>query len=284
MEPTLAAGDRLLVVRVRRPRPGDVVALGDPRDPARTVVKRVAGAAGDTFTVAGDNPGGSTDSRHFGPVPLGLFRGRVVYRYAPAGRTGRVLRGPPRPDPTMHRMASSSETLDRILGPGYLDGLERLPVDDVRARRTECQEVETGLSYARRLVQGHLDIIHAELERRGAGARSGVGELVDRLKEGGMLGDQQRPAGFGRLPTVMAPGSGGDPFVAEIEAAVRDEDLARLPDLSDAEVAALADRLGALERSLSDRRREVFDRIDALQAEIVRRYKSGALSPDSLLG
>ncbi|HEX2850020.1 MAG TPA: hypothetical protein VHN98_05690 [Acidimicrobiales bacterium] len=180
-------------------------------------------------------------------------------------------------------MASSSETLARILAPDYLAGLEQLPVDDVRARRAECQEVETGLSYARRLVQGRLDIIHAELERRGTGSRSDASELVDRLKVGEILGEQQRPAGFGRLPTVMAPGREGDEFVAEIDAAAHEDDLGNLPDLSDDEVAALSERLGALERSLSGRRREVFDRIDALQAEIVRRYKSGALSPDQLL-
>lgn len=182
------------------------------------------------------------------------------------------------------REERSSEALARILAPDYLAGLEDLPVDDVRARRSECQEVETGLSYARRLVQGRLDIIHAELERRGSGGRSDASELVDRLKEGEILGEHERPAGFGRLPTVMAPGHEGDDFVAEIDAAAHEDDLAGLPELSDEEVAAFAERLGALERSLSDRRREVFDRIDALQAEIVRRYKSGALTPDQLLG
>jgi hypothetical protein len=48
-------------------------------------------------------------------------------------------------------------------------------------------------------------------------------------------------------------------------------------------VAKLADQLTALERSLSDRRRSVFDRIDAFQAEIVRRYKTGAAAPGELL-
>ena len=180
-------------------------------------------------------------------------------------------------------MVSSSEALARILAADYLEGLEQLPVDEVRARRAECQEVETGLSYARRLVQGRLDIIHDELERRATGARSDASELVDRLKEGEMLGGQRRPAGVGRLPTVFAPGGQGDEFLAEIDAAAHEDDLAALPDLSDGAVRALADRLGTLERSLSDRRRQLFDRIDTLQAEIVRRYKSGALSPDQLL-
>ena len=42
MLPDLAAGDRLLVRRTQRPRRGDVVALRDPRDTGRVLVKRVA--------------------------------------------------------------------------------------------------------------------------------------------------------------------------------------------------------------------------------------------------
>ena len=96
MRPTLLPGDRLVVVRPwrRRLRPGDVVALRDPRQPARLMVKRVAAvdrATGD-LTVAGDDPAASTDSRHFGPVPSALVRGRVVYRYAPPERAGAMLR------------------------------------------------------------------------------------------------------------------------------------------------------------------------------------------------
>ena len=38
--------------------------------------------------VVGDDPGASTDSRTFGPVPVASVLGRAVYRYAPAGRSG----------------------------------------------------------------------------------------------------------------------------------------------------------------------------------------------------
>ena len=178
----------------------------------------------------------------------------------------------------------ASERLDRVLADDYLAGIDTLPIDDVRARRTECQEVEVALSFARRIVQGRLDIIHAELERRSGGeGRSDAGDLVERLKEGEMLGDQERPAGFGRLPTLMAPGEASDEFVAEADEVAHHEALGRLPDLADDDVRSLAAELERIERSLSDRRRSVFDRIDALQAEIVRRYKSGAASADSLL-
>jgi nickel-type superoxide dismutase maturation protease len=90
MRPTLEPGDRLLVVRRRAYRPGAVVALADPRD-GRLLVKRVAAVTPDgRLIVTGDEPAASTDSRTFGPVPLGLVRGQAVHRNAPPGRTGRM--------------------------------------------------------------------------------------------------------------------------------------------------------------------------------------------------
>ncbi|HUO49335.1 MAG TPA: nickel-type superoxide dismutase maturation protease, partial [Acidimicrobiales bacterium] len=80
MEPTLAEGDRLLVVRARRPSPGDLVVLRDPREGRRTLVKRVTSVVGDEVMVHGDNPPASTDSRGGGPVPRRALLGRVVRR------------------------------------------------------------------------------------------------------------------------------------------------------------------------------------------------------------
>jgi nickel-type superoxide dismutase maturation protease len=86
MAPTLSPGDRLVVVRRRKVRSGDVVALPDPRRPERILVKRVATVHGNRVTVIGDNPGESTDSRHFGPVDQRSLTGLVVYRYHPRPR------------------------------------------------------------------------------------------------------------------------------------------------------------------------------------------------------
>ncbi len=93
MAPTLLPGDRVLVWRglgpLRPPpRAGDLVAVADPRDPERVVVKRVAGVAGTEVSVQGDNEAASTDSRHFGPVSAAAIRGRVIYRYLPEERRG----------------------------------------------------------------------------------------------------------------------------------------------------------------------------------------------------
>ncbi|HVM00755.1 MAG TPA: nickel-type superoxide dismutase maturation protease [Egibacteraceae bacterium] len=90
MTPTLEPGDRLLVRRwPARARPGDLVVVVQPGPPDRLVVKRLAAARSSRLTVLGDNPAASTDSRHYGDLPRGALRGRVVYRYAPAERSGR---------------------------------------------------------------------------------------------------------------------------------------------------------------------------------------------------
>jgi signal peptidase I len=106
MLPSLRPGDRLLLVRLPA-APGTVVAVADPRQPSRTLLKRVAAGpggevplpgggllrAGRGYVVLGDNPAASTDSTQFGAVPRGLIRGRAVYRYAPPHRRGAVFSG-----------------------------------------------------------------------------------------------------------------------------------------------------------------------------------------------
>ena len=94
MLPTLLPGDRVLVWRgvgpLRPPiRVGDLVAVADPRDAERIMVKRVVDRAGTGFVVEGDNGAASTDSRHFGPVAPAAVQGRVVYCYHPEARRGR---------------------------------------------------------------------------------------------------------------------------------------------------------------------------------------------------
>ena len=88
MQPTFEPGDRLVLGRTGRLRPGQVVGLPDPRDRRRLLIKRVHALTRSTVEVRGDNDGASTDSRHFGPVPRARLAGRVLYRYAPPGRAG----------------------------------------------------------------------------------------------------------------------------------------------------------------------------------------------------
>ena len=93
MQPALRPGDRLLVVRAPSWWPlrvGGLVAVPDPREPGRLLVKRVEGIGPAGVDVRGDDPSRSTDSRTFGPVPRSSVVGPALYRYAPPGRTGRL--------------------------------------------------------------------------------------------------------------------------------------------------------------------------------------------------
>ena len=81
MRPTYRHGDWVVVLRTGRIRPGHVVAVRDPRQPERLIVKRVATRRTGGWWLLGDDPDRSTDSRHFGPVPPELVEGRVVLRF-----------------------------------------------------------------------------------------------------------------------------------------------------------------------------------------------------------
>ena len=88
MRPALVPGDRLVVVASARLRPGQLVAVADPRHPSRLMVKRIESVLEGQVEVRGDNPEASTDSRHFGPVAADQVAGIALYRYYPPKRAG----------------------------------------------------------------------------------------------------------------------------------------------------------------------------------------------------
>lgn len=98
MVPELAPGDRLIVVRPRAIVTGDLVAVRDPLVRGRLLVKRVVSACPEGIDVRGDNEGASRDSREFGLVPASSVAGRVVHRYFPVDRAGRLRRAALRSD------------------------------------------------------------------------------------------------------------------------------------------------------------------------------------------
>lgn len=172
--------------------------------------------------------------------------------------------------------------LEHLLAPEYLDDLEGRSLADLRGMRAECQEVETGLSLVRRLVQGHLDIVTIERTRRVEGGAPGdLTDLLTRLPA--VLADRTQSPGVGRLPVQMAPGDLDPSLEAELDDLVGTGGALDPSTADDAELDRLAEALGTLEADLSGRRRALFERLDAVQEEIARRYRTGDASVDTLL-
>jgi len=126
-----------------------------------------------------------------------------------------------------------------------------LSLAQLRAERDDLREEEARLSFTRRLLQGQLDILRAH------------GLDDDALAE--------------RLADVLADAPGGGGPARAMDLAPPDGvDVPGMPDLEelDAEATlALAQALTDREAEVSARRRTLLDRLDALQGELVRRYR-----------
>jgi hypothetical protein len=173
------------------------------------------------------------------------------------------------------------EEVDAVLSRVEAD-LSSLTLEEVRARRAECLKVEGKVSYLRRLVQGRLDIVQADLGRRQRHEPpADLPTLVEQLP--GILSDRAHAPGPGRLPASPTPTDDAE-LTSELDALAGAERLASLAHLPDEDVEGLARQLSELERRVSERRRALFAAIDDLQDELVRRYRSGEATIGSVLG
>jgi hypothetical protein len=170
--------------------------------------------------------------------------------------------------------------IDRVLAAGYLDGLTDLPLDELRALRADAEQEETDLSYLRRLLQGRLDILRAEVSRRAGG--EGGASLIELLP--GILADeggQGEPHGLGRH--VATEPSRADLHRRHVEALVADVDLSDPAGHDDESLNRVLATLEREEATVSASRRAVQDVMDRATAEITRRYREGDADVADLL-
>ena len=168
--------------------------------------------------------------------------------------------------------------IDRVLAEDYLDGLRDAPLTEVRALRAEAEQEEVDLSYTRRMMQGRLDVLRAELNRRDG---TSTATLVEGLAT--ILADEPRsPArGSGRHATVEP--SRTDSHRRYVESLVADVDLSDVGVRTTDELAHAMRTLSQEEVGLSAKRRAVQDVMDACSAEITRRYREGEADVAALL-
>ena len=191
----------------------------------------------------------------------------------PPARTTAPAATAQRPRPPLQRNASADGTAD---GTGRGPELASLHLPELRSLRRRSQQEEADLSYVRRLLQGRIDILSAELERR-AGPESPV---VDRLSE--ILADMpSRVRSSARHVTLRTPQS--EEYRKLAEEMLSEVALSDLEARTDAELHEALGRLVRYEQHVSRRRQQMQRTADDCSAEIARRYRDGEAQVEDLL-
>lgn len=167
--------------------------------------------------------------------------------------------------------------LDELITTPEPADLASCSLAELRAVRDGYQDVENGLSYVRRIVQGRLDTVAVEVERRREGAPA---DLLERLPDA--LASHSRGPGMPRPMPDLEPPAWADELLADADAALLPSTMTRLDELSEADLESAATALGSFEREVSAARHEMHRRIDRVQDELVGRYRSGAPVDDLL--
>ncbi len=176
--------------------------------------------------------------------------------------------------------------IDVVTNEAFTADLTARDMDELRAMRTRCQSIENSLSYVRRLIQGRLDIVGGEAQRRRDGGADGdmselIGRLPDILSEGSR---SDSGPGNVRPPQAMEPDQAvTNQLEARLDAAISADALGATADLSDEQLSGAVIALNELEDEVSQSRRNLHNVIDLLQGEVTRRYRTGEASVDGLL-
>ncbi|MEU8644663.1 MULTISPECIES: RsiG family protein [unclassified Streptomyces] len=169
-------------------------------------------------------------------------------------------------------------------------GVLRLP--ELRTLRREAQRDEADLSYVRRLLQGRIDILRAEIARRGQRRMPAAApghrpflparepSVVERLSE--ILTDAPaRHRSSARHVTVGTPHS--EQYRALATDMLAEVELSDLDARTDEELGAGLGRLVRYEQQVSRQRQQLQRTADDCSAEIARRYREGEAQVDDLL-
>jgi hypothetical protein len=152
-----------------------------------------------------------------------------------------------------------------------------LPLDELRELRGSLQHDDDALSYVRRLAQARIDLLQAEIHRRDSTLDPKV--ITNELPA--ILGTHL--TGGPARPPRPAEDASHHPLALELEQLCARLGAADLPSLDDDELVTLRSELRLFEQARSSERQELFGRIDALSAELVRRYREGEADIEGLL-
>jgi len=154
----------------------------------------------------------------------------------------------------------------------------QLSLEELRSMRNHLQSEDDEVSYVRRVAQARVDLVRAEAHRRERGEISD--DLSSELR---VVLSSHLTGGFPRPPRPVEQ-LGDSELSDDLDAVCAANGFSRLEELDDSGLEQLVAALTAFERRVSDDRRQRYDRLDALSAELVRRYREGEASVDGLLG
>lgn len=177
-------------------------------------------------------------------------------------------------------MTESRRRIDRVQDATFVVDLEELPIDELRARRAMCDDLDVELSYYRRMLHGRMDLLAFEARRRaGEEEQTLLEALPGILSEGAYTSQPGLPerALSIEVPDIPTPGR------RLVDQALEGDFLVRLASLSDEEIRDTQTFLAEVEGTVSQQRRAVHDALDRLQAELIRRYREGLADPGELL-
>ncbi len=151
-----------------------------------------------------------------------------------------------------------------------------LALDELRALRTVLQLEDDAISYVRRLAQARLDLLRAELHNRSVGDEKNITGELPAILGAHLTGGPPRPP-------RPADDFSHHPLALQLEELCSDAGSTDLPSMNGDELIDYLARLHEFEQLRSQERKELFVRIDALSAELVRRYRDGEADVDGLL-
>lgn len=151
-----------------------------------------------------------------------------------------------------------------------------LALDELRALRTVLQLEDDAISYVRRLAQARLDLLRAELHNRSVGDEKNITGELPAILGAHLTGGPPRPP-------RPADDFSHHPLALQLEELCSDAGSTDLPSINGDELIDYLARLHEFEQLRSQERKELFVRIDALSAELVRRYRDGEADVDGLL-
>lgn len=164
--------------------------------------------------------------------------------------------------------------IDQIREPSFVADLESLTLDELKGRRDLAGDVETELSYYRRLLHGRMDLLAFEQRRRrGEESRTMIDALPEILTGRASPGRGQARHLSTELPELPVKGR------RHLDRILGNDLMIRLAELSESDLAEASDELAEVEAEISAARLQVQEVLDRLQAAVISRYKNDLGDP-----